>query len=819
MEWNRIKVEIGTVDFTAWLANEEQVATLPNGPEVGRATFSLLDTGTLPAVTEWQALTLYGGGTAATVPIWAGYVTRIGQEPFNETGGTARLVTLDCQSAAVRLLTTEPITAQYGGGDYDYITTDRDVVSHLVNTYLPEFHNSAKIGTADQVQIDYIAFENENLRSALNKVSQRTGRTFGVDAVPEFWYRQKDETGFATPYQYVLTDAPNWDEVDYVPMTVKPYYDRDAVDLRNKVRVVGGWTLSDVQEETFAGDDATLLFTLAARPDVIVSVVYANLAQTVGLMYVDDPADFDCLVNYDRQYILFDTAPESGKDVVVRYRYRTRVDVTVENAASVAAIGTLWAPTVEDASISSAAQGSALGSAYLAAGVVVERVQATTRFSGGTAGTVTPWEPGRLVALTTAAFAWDEEQFSLHAVTMRARPMPGGDGVSVVEWDLDLGRSPATVGQVYGGNWNNTAVLPRQHAPDVTEAMAEASGGGGVTDHGALTGLTDDDHTGYLLATGARTGASSQAQTFTNGIIGPTWKPVSDSTTALQVQQAGGTAIVTVDTTNSRIGIGKTPSWALDVSGAICANDVIALNYRDASVNTIFTSAGGYTNFPGVVGFTKDGYSIEIGQAFVGYFMSAHVGIQPTTATAKALGIRAHASQSANLVQWESSNGATVYGCLDATGRLGLGASAPDSIIHATLDDAATNAASQLLTLSHNTSGTVANGFGSRVLWELESSTSADQSAAALDVVWAEKTHGSRAARVLLYAYDTAAREGLRIEASGSAPLIGFLGASAAARQAHVADPSGGATVDAEARTAINAILATLETFGLHATS
>ena len=44
--------------------------------------------------------------------------------------------------------------------------------------------------------------------------------------------------------------------------------------------------------------------------------------------------------------------------------------------------------------------------------------------------------------------------------------------------------------------------------------------GGGQLDHGlALTGLTDDDHTQYLLATGTRIGASSQAQTFTNGII------------------------------------------------------------------------------------------------------------------------------------------------------------------------------------------------------------------------------------------------------------------------------------------------------------
>ncbi len=48
---------------------------------------------------------------------------------------------------------------------------------------------------------------------------------------------------------------------------------------------------------------------------------------------------------------------------------------------------------------------------------------------------------------------------------------------------------------------------------------------------------------------------------------------------------------------------------------------------------------------------------------------------------------------------------------------------------------------------------------------------------------------------------------------------FGALGAAPAAQRAHVVDPTGGATVDAEARTAINAILVTLETFGYHATS
>lgn len=62
---------------------------------------------------------------------------------------------------------------------------------------------------------------------------------------------------------------------------------------------------------------------------------------------------------------------------------------------------------------------------------------------------------------------------------------------------------------------------------------------GGQLDHGAaLTGLTDDDHTQYLLATGARTGASAQDQAFTNGVrvldglyVGSNTNPTADDIT------------------------------------------------------------------------------------------------------------------------------------------------------------------------------------------------------------------------------------------------------------------------------------------------
>lgn len=57
------------------------------------------------------------------------------------------------------------------------------------------------------------------------------------------------------------------------------------------------------------------------------------------------------------------------------------------------------------------------------------------------------------------------------------------------------------------------------------------------------------------------------------------------------------------------------------------------------------------------------------------------------------------------------------------------------------------------------------------------------------------------------------------INIAGTRGLLSFFGVTGAAQQAHIADPSGGATTDAEARTAINSILSALETYGLLAAS
>ena len=83
-------------------------------------------------------------------------------------------------------------------------------------------------------------------------------------------------------------------------------------------------------------------------------------------------------------------------------------------------------------------------------------------------------------------------------------------------------------------------------------------------------------------------------------------------------------------------------------------------------------------------------------------------------------------------------------------GSLGLGTTAPGTLLHALLTDAGTNAVVNVVTIGHDTSGTAAAGFGSGQLFALESSTTAAQSAARIQALWYEATHASRKADLVL---------------------------------------------------------------------
>ncbi len=111
------------------------------------------------------------------------------------------------------------------------------------------------------------------------------------------------------------------------------------------------------------------------------------------------------------------------------------------------------------------------------------------------------------------------------------------------------------------------------------------------------------------------------------------------------------------------------------------------------------------------------------------------------------------------------------------------GSAITGSTLHADKDSVATATAAELLTLTHNSTGTAAAGFGASESIYLSSSTTPDILAAAVETTWATATHASRKVRQVYSVYDTAAREALRLEASGSAAMLGVLGATAVIRQ------------------------------------
>lgn len=132
---------------------------------------------------------------------------------------------------------------------------------------------------------------------------------------------------------------------------------------------------------------------------------------------------------------------------------------------------------------------------------------------------------------------------------------------------------------------------------------------------------------------------------------------------------------------------------------------------------------------------------------------------------------------------------------------------------------ATTNAVVNLWTLDHQSTGTPASGFGSALALVGKSSTTASQNMARLATLWNVATHASRVADLVAYASYSGGESEIWRGRGGASPAFAVLGATPSARLAHVADPSGGVTIDAEARTVINSILVTLETFGYHATS
>jgi hypothetical protein len=112
--------------------------------------------------------------------------------------------------------------------------------------------------------------------------------------------------------------------------------------------------------------------------------------------------------------------------------------------------------------------------------------------------------------------------------------------------------------------------------------------------------------------------------------------------------------------------------------------------------------------------------------------------------------------------------------------------------ITATMLDATTNIISDSLLLDHVSTGTVAANWGHGIHLTGQSTTVTGRDMARIDAFWTTATDATRKSCLVLTAYDTAAREGFRIEGSGTASQISFYGGTAAIAKQTVTGSRGG---------------------------
>lgn len=210
------------------------------------------------------------------------------------------------------------------------------------------------------------------------------------------------------------------------------------------------------------------------------------------------------------------------------------------------------------------------------------------------------------------------------------------------------------------------------------QLVASANGGRALVDNNATTGIL-----GYATTTKAAgaTGTVGVRVQIINGQYTPTFRNATDTTTAFQIQNAAGTSLFTVDTTNTKVGIGIAPvagNGLLQVGAANSTTAASGITFGgQASVN-LYRSADNVLRTDG--GFAIGGNNSVTGtlqiQSFAGIGNGALTTGQRLTVTTaaaanKGLVVKGFTGQTANLVEVQDVDGNNLF-AVDPTGSTTL---------------------------------------------------------------------------------------------------------------------------------------------------
>lgn len=240
-----------------------------------------------------------------------------------------------------------------------------------------------------------VRFNYEQPTTCLRKLCDAVGWDWYVDASNVVHIAPPGST--AAPYVA--------DEVSghIIPKTLN--FDRNILELKNVVYVRGGEyeapiaAVDAVDKYEANGIDNT--FPLVYRYGET-QVTVNGVAQTVGVDFLDDPLDFDCLYNYQEKLVRFpDGTLSAGQIVRVFGNAKVPLIVQAEDSASVLAYGVREHVEI-DKSINSTTEAEVLAGARLDQWREGSREGSFESYKDG-------WAVGQTVRVTSIKFGVDED--------------------------------------------------------------------------------------------------------------------------------------------------------------------------------------------------------------------------------------------------------------------------------------------------------------------------------------------------------------------------------------------------------------------------
>lgn len=303
---------------------------------------------------------------------------------------------------------------------------------------------------------------------------------------------------------------------------------------------------------------------------------------------------------------------------------------------------------------------------------------------------------------------------------------------------------------------NNTATTYQDNIADASLGAVNFLSRPNTTNAGVLV----DGSRAFLLDLNMVSLGVSTAQTsggesvFIGGNVGAV---VTGAANATFVGFSSGQSLTTG---GNNTAAGRAALYTLATGSRNTAVGMNALYSHTGSNTTALGAEAGYLN-------TANG-SIYLG-TFAGYY-------QTTTANRLVIDSQSTRTSAAN----ELTN-AIIVGLMGAT------PSAQTLRLNAVTTVAQIVAATATITdasiIRVESTGTVAANFGGALLFQLETATADTiQTAAQIAAVWTDATNATRKAKLSLSAYDTAARLGIEIEASGTVAKLGFYGVATVVR-------------------------------------